>query len=81
MDFIDKKSYLKSLEEIKNLPNEFSEVILKNNNQTTLSKFIPNKEIKCIAKLDNDGNIIYQIHVDIEASTTDYEAFLKEFSI
>lgn len=81
MDHIDKKSYLKSLEEIKNLSNEFSEVILKNNNETPLSKFIPNKEIKCIAKLDDDGNIIYKIHVDIEASTTDYEAFLKEFNI
>lgn len=81
MNHIDKKSYLKSLEEIKNLPNEFSEVILKNNKETPLSEFIPNKEIKCEAKLDDDRNIIYRIHVDIEASTTDYEAFLKEFRI
>lgn len=73
-----KKSYLKSLVEIQNLSTEFTEVKLKKQ----LSEFIPNEAIHCMARLDENGDVIYyQIKVDFESSTDDYETFLENFEI
>lgn len=41
--------------------------------------YIPNNEIKCMAKLDDNGKIIYKIQINIENSTENYNAFLSEF--
>ena len=70
----------KNIKKIQSLTNEFTPVFLKPN-ENTLSTYIPSNEIKCMAKLDEDGKIIYKIQVDIEASTENYNAFLQEFEI
>lgn len=70
----------KNIKRIQSLTNEFRPIFLKPNGNE-LSSYIPNKEIKCMAKLDENGKIIYKIQVDIEASTENYNAFLSEFEI
>lgn len=56
---------------------DFSEITLKkyDDNIIPLEKFI------CKAKLDEDGNIIYNISLNFESETDEYENFLKYFSI
>lgn len=70
----------KNLKKIQTLTEEFTPVFLKQNGNT-LPSYIPSNEIKCMAKLDEDGKIIYKIQVDIESSTENYNAFLSEFEI
>lgn len=70
----------KNLKKIQSLTNEFRPISLIPNGNP-LSTYIPNEEIKCMAKLDEDGKIIYKIQVDIESSTKNYNAFLSEFKI
>ena len=61
------------------LSTEFSEVKLK----TRLSSCfdIPKESIHCMAKLDENNNIIYQIKVDFESSTQNADTFLDIFEI
>ena len=68
----------KNIKKIHSLTNEFRPVFLKPNGNE-LSMYIPNNEIKCMAKLDDNGKIIYKIQVNIENSTENYNAFLSEF--
>lgn len=68
----------KNIKKIQSLTNEFRPVFLKPNGNE-LSMYIPNNEIKCMAKLDDNGKIIYKIQVNIENSTENYNAFLSEF--
>ena len=55
----------------------FSEITLKRHNDS----IIPLEKFICKAKLDEDGNIIYNISLNFESETDDYENFLKHFSI
>ena len=68
----------KNIKKIHSLTNEFRPVFLKPNGNE-LSMYIPNNEIKCMAKLDDNGKIIFKIQVNIENSTENYNAFLSEF--
>lgn len=80
-DYIDKKKCDKNLVEIKKLSNEFSKVNLKDYEDSTIKELIPQSEIKCIAKLDENSKVIYKIQIDIESSTEDYNLFLEHFEI
>ncbi len=55
----------------------FSEITLKRHDDS----IIPLEKFICKAKLDEDGNIIYNISLNFESETDDYENFLKHFSI
>ena len=55
----------------------FSEITLKSHDDS----IIPLEKFICKAKLDGDGNIIYNISLNFESETDDYENFLKHFSI
>ena len=56
---------------------DFSEITLKMHDDS----IIPLEKFICKAKLDKDGNIIYNISLNFESETDDYENFLKHFSI
>ena len=56
---------------------DFSEITLKMHDDS----IIPLEKFICKAKLDEDGNIIYNISLNFESETDDYENFLKHFSI
>ena len=56
---------------------DFSEITLKKHDDS----IIPLENFICKAKLDEDGNIIYNISLNFESETDDYENFLKHFSI
>ncbi len=68
----------KNIKKIQSLTNEFRPVFLEPNGNELLM-YIPNNEIKCMAKLDDNGKIIYKIQINIENSTENYNAFLSEF--
>ena len=80
-NYIAKKEYLKSCKKIQKLSNEFSEVYLKDFEEQGISKIIPQEEIKCMAKLSENGDVIYNIYVNQKVSTDDYVKFLKYFDI
>lgn len=74
---IDKENAVK----IKKLPNEFTEVGLKD--ISTLLTYISGEDIHCKAMLDENGKVILQIRSSIEVNigTTDYTWILNHFNI
>lgn len=74
---IDKESAVK----IKKLPNEFTEVGLKD--VSTLLTYISDENIHCKAMLDENGKVILQIKgsIEINIGTTDYTWILNHFDI
>ena len=73
------KSYKESLSKVQKCLSSkfFVEVILKEINSDIFSK----EDFVCMAKLDDDGNIIYKVNLDFEGKTDDYENFLKNFDV
>lgn len=71
------KAYEKSCEEIQKLSNEFSNVKLKEHKHLS----IDNEDISVTAMLDEDGRILYQIHVDVVYYTTNYTSFCDTFEL
>lgn len=67
---------------IKNLPNDFVNVDIKDFDNLPLSKFVSRGDISCIAKLDENGKIIYSFNIKPNHyQTDDYELFLKHFEL
>lgn len=85
IDYIDKKRKEKIDKEnavkIKKLPNEFTEVGLKD--VSTLLTYISDENIHCKAMLDENGKVILQIKgsIEINIGTTDYTWILNHFDI
>lgn len=77
----EKKSYLKSKEQIKALPSNFVNVQFKDFDNFRLSSFVDSKDITCFAKLDENGNVVYAFQLNVEYETDDYETFLRHFDI
>lgn len=73
------KFYKESLSKVQNCLSSkfFVEVKLKEINSDIFSK----EDFVCVAKLDDDGNIIYKVHLDLEGKTDNYENFLKSFDV
>lgn len=78
LDYMKQKSKNKVL---RKLSNEFSEVKLKGFENSTVSNFISYEEIRCVAKLDENGKIIYQVYINAEDITDNYGLFLNTFEI
>lgn len=76
-----KKAYAISYIKIKRLSNDYSEVKIKNFANANLSDFISEEDIHCFAKLDENGNLVYKIQVDVEKTTDDYIQFTDNFEI
>lgn len=57
--------------------SNFTEVTLRTNNLS----MIPKEKFICKARLDEDGNIIYNVSLNFETKTDDYENFLKHFDV
>lgn len=76
-----KKSYLRSKEQIKALPNNFVNVHFKDFDSFRLASFVDSEDITCFAKLDEKGKVVYAIQLNIEYETDDYETFLRHFDI
>lgn len=74
-------SYLAKMRKIHSLGKDFSPIVFKHWDSSPLAEFVDEDSVTCMAKLDDKGKIIYQIHVDAEMSTKDYMWFLKNFSI
>lgn len=67
---------------IKNLPNDFVNVDIKEFDNLPLSKFVSRDDISCIAKLDPDGKVTYSLNIKAKFhQTDDYELFLKYFNV
>ena len=67
---------------IKNLPNNFVNVAIKDFDSLPLSKFISKEDISCVAKLDEDGKVSYSLNITAKFhKTDDYDLFLKHFNI
>ena len=77
-----KKSYLRSIQKVQALYGNFSDITFKDWESSPLSDLITEDSIvSCRAKLNDNGEIIYQIQIDAEMSTKDYVWFLKNFKI
>lgn len=76
-----KKAFAISYIKVKKLTNEYSEIKFKDFANANLSDFISEEDIHCFAKLDENGNIVYKIQVDVEKTTADYLKFTDNFEI
>ena len=76
-----RRSFLKSKEKIKELPNEFVDVHLKISNNFPLEDFVTSEDVTCFAKLNERGKVVCEIHINAEYETDDYEVFLSHFDI
>lgn len=71
-----------SEKQIKNLPNKFVNVDIKDFDNLPLSKFVSKDDISCAAKLDEDGKVTYSFNIKPKFyQTDDYELFLKHFDV
>ena len=77
----EKKSYLKSKEQIKALPSNFVNVHFKDFNNFRLASFVESEDITCFAKLDENEKVVYAIQLNVEYETDDYETFLRHFDV
>ena len=61
------------------LSSNFSKVRLYN--PSNIDAFVNLKDINCMAKIDEDGNIVYQLQVDATYSTKNYSWFMNHFKV
>lgn len=80
-NFEEKKSYLKSKEQIKALPSNFVNVHFKDFDSFRLASFVDSEDITCFAKLGENGKVVYAIQLNVEYETDDYETFLRHFDV
>ena len=76
-----KHSYLRAIQKIQILPEEFCEVKIKNFECSPLADFFNEESMSCKARLDENGEVIFKIRVNATMSTDDYVWFLQNFSI
>jgi ABC-type uncharacterized transport system fused permease/ATPase subunit len=71
----------RSKEQIKTMPNHFVNIYFKDFDNFRLASFVDSEDITCFAKIDENGNIVYALQLNVEYETDDYETFLKHFDI
>ena len=65
-----------------NLPNDFVQVRVKDFDKLPLSAFIPKEDFYCMAKIDQDGNIIYLFNLKSNFHQTDnFDLFTHHFDV
>ena len=71
-----------SQKQILNLSDNFANVAIKDFDNFPLAKLISKDDISCIAKLSEDGKVIYSFNLKAKLyQTEDYEMILKYFDV
>lgn len=75
------KIHNRNLKKAERLSNEFKEVFLKNDKNFSFTEFKDYTPVHCLARIDENGKLIYKINSEFEVRTENYDIFFKYFEI